>query len=306
MREKQQRIGYKPRSSRHTFSGHQHRTRSDKIVNTTVRGLGKKAELSLALAFAQAKKCTEAETTLVLMPGEGLRLMMSRWHSVTPRRDSAQIVGFALGPESRKPQHTRIPMMSRQPVLESLPAFPDDVFTDTAADTLVITRLRKGIDSENWVDQCAVALHEVQHSKKRHTAIPWEQKRLAIDSWAKEAAQGSMTAAHKHLKSIEVPPPLPSDIPGTATSDLTCTVRSSTDRRAEQWSQQWQRDKNQMEAIVESMKDIRTATVASYNPRCAPRCNTGYESPIRCMGPCPPCGPQPTKHGSASRSDQCQ
>ena len=41
---------------------------------------------------------------------------------------------------------------------------------------------------------------------------------------------------------------LPGDISATATSDPTCTVQSCADRRAEQWSQRWQRDKNQIEA----------------------------------------------------------
>ena len=68
-----------------------------------------------------------------------------------------------------------------------------------------------------------------------------------------------MTAALKHLKSSDVPPLLPSDI--LATSDLTCTVQSSTDRRADKWSQRWQRDKNQVEAIVGSLRDIRSAAV---------------------------------------------
>ena len=58
---------------------------------------------------------------------------------------------------------------------------------------------------------------------------------------AREAVQGSMTAPHKHLKSSEVPPPFPSDILATATSNLTCAVQSSTDRCAEQRSQRWQR-----------------------------------------------------------------
>ena len=165
-------------------------------------------------------------------------------------------------------------------MLETLLVFPEDVCTDLAADTLVISRLRKDIDSENWVAQCAAALHEVQHRNKRHLAIAWEQKRLAIDSWAKEALQSSMTAAHKHLKSSEIPPHLPTDIPATATSDLTCTVLSSTDRRAEQWSQRWQRDKNQDEAIVGSMRDIRSAAVAEMCGMCFWRSLRGLHAAV--------------------------
>ena len=127
-------------------------------------------------------------------------------------------------------------------MLETLLAFPEDVCTDFAADALVIRTIGKDIDTQT------AALHEVQHRKKRHRAIAWEQKRLAIDSWAKEAVQGSMTAAHKHLNRSETPPPLPSDVPAAATSDLTCTAHR-------------QRGQNQDEASVGSMKDIRTATV---------------------------------------------
>ena len=42
---------------------------------------------------------------------------------------------------------------------------------------------------------------------------------------------------------------------------LTCTLQSSTDRRAEQWSQRCQRDKKQIEAIVGSLRHIRTSAV---------------------------------------------
>ena len=62
----------------------------------------------------------------------------------------------------------------------------------------------------------------------------------------------------------------PSDIPVTARSDLTCTVQTSTDRRAEQWSQRRQLDKNQVEAIVGSVTDIRTAAVEEERQEITP------------------------------------
>ena len=122
-------------------------------------------------------------------------------------------------------------------------------------------RLREEIETDNWVDPCVAALREVQHRKKRHTAIAWEQKRIADDRWTKEAVQGSMAAAHKHLKSSEISALLPSDIPATATPDLTETAQSTTDRRVQQWSRRWQRDVDQLDAIAESMRDFHTAAV---------------------------------------------
>ena len=74
-------------------------------------------------------------------------------------------------------------------------------------------------------------------------------------------------------------------------------MQSSTDRRAEQWGQRWQRDKNQEEAIVGSMRDIRTAAVEEERQVTAPdvlRLAVREMKTRTALGPdawCPPCGP---------------
>ena len=131
----------------------------------------------------------------------------NRWVCIEARNKEA---AAHENPHDEQAAGVRAAFVELLRILETLPAFPEDVCTDIAAGTFdVIKRLRKDIDSEKLVAQCAATLKEVQHRKKRHTAIAREQKRLAIDNWAKEPVQGSMAAAHKHLKSSEVPPPLP-------------------------------------------------------------------------------------------------
>ena len=158
------------------------------------------------------------DTVNVGVPGAGPRHTMSRCPLVdatvrqrTNRWECAlkETAQHTTNPHDEQAAGVRAAIVEQIRMLETLPAFPEDIYTDSAADALVIRRLRKDIDSENWVAQCVAALREVQHRKKRHMAIAWKHP-LAIDGWAKEAVQGSMTAAHKHLKSSEIPPPLPS------------------------------------------------------------------------------------------------
>ena len=165
-------------NSRHTFSGHQHQQYE---VWAKKRG-------ALALAFAQATKpkrhcdCRYARRR----PAPYAEHVPFGNATVRQRTNLCVCIEAIIkepaaheNPHDEQAAGVRAASAEQIRIVETLPAFPEDVCTELAADALVIRRLRKDIDSENWVAQCAAALHEVQHRKKRHAAIAWEQKRLS-------------------------------------------------------------------------------------------------------------------------------
>ena len=64
------------------------------------------------------KSKQKMRSSLLPSPLRKRHMRRSRNDTASVGKPGAQIVGLALRPESRKPQHTRIPTMSRQPVSE--------------------------------------------------------------------------------------------------------------------------------------------------------------------------------------------